>query len=111
MATGYEVEYYHAVANISQQMKRLADSQEEIVKVAVPALLNALQLIAERLPETPAFAEQLIPQQLLETPDEFRRRVEANTVDPENHDYQGDGTSRCPVCLGQMNDHISWEKP
>jgi len=45
-----------------------------------------------------------------ETPDEFRRRVEANTVDPEDHDYQGDGTSRCPVCLGQMNDHISWGK-
>jgi hypothetical protein len=44
-----------------------------------------------------------------ETPDEFRRRVEANTVDPEDHDYQGDGTSRCPVCLGQMNDHISWD--
>ena len=52
MATGYEVEYYHAVANISQQMKRLADSQEEIVKVAVPALLDALQRLAERLPES-----------------------------------------------------------
>jgi hypothetical protein len=107
MVTGYEVEYYHTVANISRQMKRLADSQEGIVKVAVPALLSALQLIAERLPETPAFAEQLIPQQLLETPDEFRRRVEASTVDPEDHDYQGDGTSRCTVCLGTMNEHVS----
>jgi len=44
------------------------------------------------------------------SPDEQRRRVEASTVDPEDHDYQGDGTSRCPVCLGQMNDHISWGK-
>ena len=104
MVTGYEVEYYHAVANISQQMKRLADSQEEIVKVAVPALLSALQAIAERLPE-PA-GDDLTKL----TPDEFRARVEASTVDPEDHDYQGDGTSRCPVCLGQMNDHISWGK-
>jgi hypothetical protein len=46
-----------------------------------------------------------------ETPDEFRARVEASTVDPEDHDYQGDGTSRCPVCLGQMNEHISWATP
>ena len=45
-----------------------------------------------------------------ETPDEVRQRVEASTVDPEDHDYQGDGTSRCPVCLGSMNEHISWEK-
>jgi len=42
-----------------------------------------------------------------ETPDEFRRRVEASTVDPEDHDYQGDGTSRCTVCLGTMNEHVS----
>ena len=42
-----------------------------------------------------------------ETPDEFRSRVEASTVDPEDHDYQGDGTSRCTVCLGTMNEHVS----
>jgi hypothetical protein len=41
------------------------------------------------------------------TPGEFRRRVEASAIDPETHDYQGDGTSRCPVCLGSMNEHIS----
>jgi hypothetical protein len=28
-------------------------------------------------------------------------------VDPEDHDYQGDGTSRCTVCLGTMNEHPS----
>ena len=60
MPTGYEVKCYH-VTIIAQQMKRIADSQEEIVNVAVPALLNALQAIAERLP-TAGFttvAEQL----------------------------------------------------
>src|ERR1035437_9773235 len=48
--TGYEVDYYQAVNVISQQMKRLADSHEEIVKVAVPALLNALRRTAARQP-------------------------------------------------------------
>jgi hypothetical protein len=42
----------------------------------------------------------------METPEQFRARVEASTVDPEDHDYQGDGTSRCPVCLGTMNQHL-----
>ena len=44
------------------------------------------------------------------TSNEMRTLIEDSTVDPEDHDYQGDGTSRCPVCLGQMNEHISWEK-
>jgi len=45
------------------------------------------------------------------SPDEMRTLVEASTVDPEDHDYSGDGTSRCRVCLDSMNAHISWEKP
>jgi hypothetical protein len=45
------------------------------------------------------------------TSTEMRTLIEDSTVDSEDHDYQGDGTSRCPVCLGQMNDHISWAKP
>jgi hypothetical protein len=40
------------------------------------------------------------------TPDQMRTLVEGSTVDPEDHDYQGDGTSRCCVCLGSMNEHI-----
>jgi hypothetical protein len=51
MVTGYEQSFYHHVENISRQMKRMADSQEEIVNVAVPSLLDALQRLAERLPE------------------------------------------------------------
>jgi hypothetical protein len=43
------------------------------------------------------------------TPDQMRTLIEGSTVDPEDHDYQGDGTSRCCVCLGSMNDHVSWE--
>jgi hypothetical protein len=45
------------------------------------------------------------------TPDQMRTLVEGSTVDPEDHDYQGDGTSRCCVCLGSMNEHIPWGVP
>jgi len=30
--------------------------------------------------------------------------------DPEEHDYVGDGTSRCPVCMFPMNAHITFEE-
>jgi hypothetical protein len=40
------------------------------------------------------------------TPHDMRTLIEDSDVDPEDHDYQGDGTSRCCVCLGQMNDHV-----